>query len=270
METKKVDRNSTLRIEVTEVEPGEYLPFIKVDLDGFTKKLLLDTGAYKSSIETDDWSSKYPAIENDQGHHSQGASGVKVKCDLIEIKKIQVGNVSINNHQIERCRANIFGLDLVGDIPFEVDYKNEKLSYIQGVDKSSSQPLGRMKTGHLTVKTKIIDEEYNTILDTGATSTVVDLPYVKKHPALFKIIKRDDGTDGHSGEPIESYRCELRELTVGDKVFKSVAIIAFDFPENMRKGLKGSPIMIGNNVIRLASWQFDFKNMLWGMKMYSE
>jgi predicted aspartyl protease len=270
METKKVSRDNFLKLEVIEVETGEYLPFVKVNFDGLEKKLLLDTGAYKSSIETDDWSSQYPAIESDQSHFSHGASGVKVKCDLIEIKKITIGEVYMDNHRIERCRSNIFGLDLIGNVPFEVDYKNERLNYLQKIDKTSSQKLGRMKKGHLTVKTKINNEEYNTILDSGATATIVDLSYVKKRPSLFKLVKRDDGTDGHSGEAIKSYRYQLTELTVGDKKLKNVSIISFDFPKNMKRGFEGSPIMIGNNIIRLAAWQFDIKNMLWSLKMYSK
>ncbi|MDD0852114.1 aspartyl protease family protein [Halobacteriovorax sp. GB3] len=263
-------KNNSLNIEVEEVEPGEYLPFLKVVLDGVERKLLLDTGAYKSSIKTDDWSSQYPAIESDQTHFSIGASGVKVKCDLIEIKNFEIGNTNLNNHRIERCRSNIFGLDLIGDVPFELDYRNSKLNYVQELDESTSQKLGRMKKGHLTVRTKLNEVEFNTILDTGATATIVDLSYVKKHPELFKILKRDDGTDGHSGESIESYRYELCELIVGDKTLKNISIISFDFPENMKKGFEGSPIMIGNNIIRMAAWQFDLTNMLWRIKDYTD
>ncbi len=96
-----------------------------------------------------------------------------------------------------------------------------------------------MKKGHLTVKTRLNGEEFNIILDTGATATIVDLSYVKKHPELFKLLKRDDGTAGYSGESIKSYRYELSELIVGDKTLKNISIISFDFPENMKKVLKG-------------------------------
>lgn len=66
-----------------------------------------------------------------------------------------------------------------------------------------------MKKGHLTVKTILNGEEFNTILDTGATASIVDLSYVKENPELFTLLKKDDGTDGHSGESIESYRYQL-------------------------------------------------------------
>jgi predicted aspartyl protease len=263
-----MNTNSFLKLELAEVEPGEHLPYVSVIFDGKQKKLLLDTGAKKSSIVTDDWSSQYPVIENDQNHFSQGASGVKVKCELIEINKLEIGNVSISDHQIKRCQSDIFGLDLIGDTPFEVDYKKGRLNYLLKIDKSSSHKLGRMKKGHLTVKTKIKDEEYSTILDTGATVTIVDLSYVKKHPSLFKLIKRDDGTDGHSGEEIKSYRYKLSQLFIGDVSLKNISIISFDFPDNMKRGFEGSPIMIGNDILKLATWKFDLKNMLWQMTMY--
>ena len=113
-----MNQDKYLDIEVKEVESNEYLPFVKVKFDGIEKDLLLDTGAYKSSIETDDWLKKYTPIESDQSHFALGASGVKIKCDLIEIEKIQIGNLELNNHRIERCKSNIFGLDLIGNIPF--------------------------------------------------------------------------------------------------------------------------------------------------------
>jgi len=268
LEKSKVDKNEYLSISVEEVVSGEFLPYIKIIMDGVERKLLLDTGAYKSSVETDEWSKTYSPIESDQTHFSHGASGIKVKCDLIEIKKIEIGDVHLANHYIERCKRNIFGLDLIGDSPFEVDYKNKKLKYLSVLDKAASQKLRRMRSGHLTVKTKLNGREYNTIIDTGATATVVDLSFVQKYPKLFKLVKRDDGIDGHSGESIESYRYQLLELMVGDKTLRDISIIAFDFPDNMKKGLKGSPIMIGNNIIGLAIWQFDLRNMLWNMKEY--
>ncbi len=101
-------------------------------------------------------------IESDQSHFALGASGVKIKCDLIEIEKIQIGNLELKNHRIERCKSNIYGLDLIGNIPFEVDYKSGKLRYIEELDKNTSHELGRMKKGHLTVKTIFNGEEYNT------------------------------------------------------------------------------------------------------------
>ncbi len=108
----------------------------------------------------------------------------------------------------------------------------------------------------------------NTILDTGATASIVDLSYVKENPELFTLLKRDDGTDGHSGESIESYRYQLNELTIGNTVLKSLSIISFEFPVNMKEGFEGSPIMIGNNIIQLALWKFDLNNMLWDMQEY--
>ena len=267
-EIKRMNTNNFLKIEVTEVEPGEYLPYVRVKFDGDEKSLILDTGAKRSSIITDDWSNKYPALESEQNHFFKGSSGVKVKCELIEIKKLEIGKVIISNHQIERCKSDIFGLDLIGDIPFEIDYKNERLNFISNLDKYNSHQLGRMKTGHLTVKTRINGEEYNTILDTGATSTIIDLSYVKEHPGLFKLIKRDDGTDGHSGETVKSYRYQMSQLKIGDVIIKNISIISFDFPDNMKRGFEGAPIMIGNDVIKLASWQFDIKNMLWNMTLY--
>jgi hypothetical protein len=55
-------------------------------------------------------------------------------------------------------------------------------------------------------------------------------------------------------------------LKVGALELNNVDIVAFDYGDDFRKKMEGTPLILGSNVIYQAKWSFDVKQSVWAVE----
>lgn len=238
-------------------EPGKFVTDIEVLVDGIKKRFLLDTGAASSNIQEDQDTAKYSVLEKGE---SKGASGKAEICDVVQPTSIVIGLHPISKPKLKRCGRSILGLDLLGDLIFQVDLSHKNLNVLDKVPSNHQTfPIKRLKPGHVTIPMKFGSQKVDVLFDTGADTTVIDARFIKNHSDLFKLLRSEDGTDAN-GHKIESKIYECSSVEIGNFKLKNVEMAAFDFGSYLRESMEGSSVILGNNVISKAVWTFDLKN----------
>lgn len=264
-EMKESSMIESIPIQVTEKEPGVYLPYIDIVVDGQNMTFLLDTGAATSSIETNDHTSKYPSKGKTE---SKGASGKATPCDQIQPDKFAFGGQEVSKPMLKRCDRNVLGLDMLRNVVFQVDFLKKKLNVLKELPAGkASQSIRIISTGHVTIPLTLGGKTIDVLYDTGSDATVIDCQFIENNPKLFSLVRSEDGFDAH-GNRIPSKIYKTPSLKVGDLNVNDVEMAAFDFGPFMRGKMEGAPIILGNNVITKGKWSFDLEKSQWTLEVY--
>lgn len=261
MTTKKgAFQITTIPLVLRSTGYGTFVPDVEVLVDGVTKIFLLDTGAATSSIANDAHVDSYPSIG---AKESKGASGIGKAGDVIQPETMVVGGYSFRKLKITRCTPSLLGLDRLQEVVFQVDLKAKNLIFLNHLPAEVPKyPIHRLAPGHMTVSLVAGKVTVDALFDTGADTTVIDTQFVKNNMNLFKMLRSEMGIDALGNQiPSEVYLCE--SVRVGELFMKDVEMAAFDFGDHMRKHMEGAPIILGNNVIKNATWTFDLNLNQW-------
>ena len=238
---------------------GGYHVNIHLKVDGHKTKVLLDTGAPTSRVQSDEVLSKYPVVDKSE---SKGVSGKGVEFSVIAPKMIALGNSEIASPKITISEGlGVLGLDILENFIFQYDLKNSVLRIVEKLNPVTF-PLKRLKRGHITIPLVAGKELNYGLVDTGADISLVDKRYIDAHPELFTLLRKEDGTD-HNGNKVESFIYACKELKVGNLTLKDVEMATFEFPDFLRSRLEGTDFLLGNNVIGNGKWTFDLKKNFW-------
>ncbi len=234
---------------------------IELFVEGKSKLFVLDTGAVKSSICRDSQTENFQLVKIAV---STGASGKSIAADIVKVGEIKLGNYIFQNKNLSRSNVNLFGLDFLEAVVFQVDLKKKQLTFLN----QQMQMLGklrRLKTGHFIVPIKIQNISTEVLFDTGADITVINTKFINDNSNLFEWIRKENGADAH-GHVIESEIYSCNKFQIGSLQLEKVEMATFDFSEHMIKKMEGVPIILGNNVIEKAKWTFDLKNEYWNVE----
>jgi predicted aspartyl protease len=247
-----------LKLKMT--EPGKFVPEILVNVDGSQQLFMLDTGAVSSRVALNEHTKTYPHVGKSE---SRGASGQTKNCDLIQPKRISLGNHLVSHTQIRRCEDSLFGLDQLKNSLFQIDLKNKTLRLLKNLPgEVQSFSVRRLSPGHITIPINITGAPVDALFDTGADTTVIDTLYVQNNSDHFQLIRSEDGTDAN-GFKISSKTYLCSSIQIGSLKLQNVEVSAFDFGDFLRQKMEGSPIILGNNIISKAVWSFDLKTGHW-------
>jgi hypothetical protein len=194
----KEQKDDIISLDVLQPEPGYYRPYMDVTIDGRKKRFQFDIGAPQTCIEYDEDVSQY-RVESHKG--SGGGFGSIEYFEVVRPQSLQIGQHRFLRLPIQRARQNqkresVQGIDCLKDIPFEIDFKNKKLTLLsQTPNDIEKLPLRRFKTGHFMIPIKVDKTNNYALFDTGAVKTCVDLNFVKHHPESFSFIRSDQGKD---------------------------------------------------------------------------
>jgi predicted aspartyl protease len=243
-------------------EKGNKLPFVSTTIDGRESIFLLDTGAVSSSIEVNDWTKKYNAIS---ANESGAAGGTVRQSDVIKVGTIKIGCHELIGRNLSRGGRSLLGTDLLPKI-FEIDYQSNSINYLTNFG-GTKLDLRRLKTGHFAIPLKVGHTSVFALFDTGADSTILDERFINEHTELFDHVRAETGTDAH-GNKIQSDVFSSELVEAGNLALNAVEFATFEFGAHMRKSMEGIPIILGNNVIEKAKWQFDLNNNWWSNEQY--
>lgn len=219
----------SLPLFITTSSNGTYLPEIQLLVDGHPMLFLLDTGAASSSVGLDEHTKRYASLGSAE---SRGASGQATSCDRIQVEQMSMGQREFGKTTIKRCGRNILGLDLLGELVFEVDLAGRQLTILKHLPGDApAQPIRRLAPGHVTIPLILDQQTVDVLFDTGADTTVIDSRYLDAHPQSFELVRSEEGQDAN-GNPIPSnvYRCHA--VGVASLQLSGVEMAAFEFGEH--------------------------------------
>lgn len=197
-----------------------------------------------------------------------GISNSSYVTDLVNLN-LDLGDWHISNAIIGRTDRIPFdcliGNDFFINKNFKIDFNKYEITDLDGpIDLEKSFPLQVYRNdtgGHFGFEMTLAHRKVETIFDTGATSTVVSLDFVKKHTEHFKLIKEIFVTDANNAE-LKVGLYELDEISFGGTTLKKINVYALDL-SNLKSKIPNIEIVLGLNVIQKYNWQFDIQNNLY-------
>jgi hypothetical protein len=262
-----------LQINYDDVSKETAEVYVEVKIQGQTCQFLLDTACAKTSLNFDDFSSRF------EKYGSQESSGIfgRTEYDLISIDWIDVGDmITKNNIVLSRAKKGeldrkLLGMDILKDYCLLFFFAKEKLEMRLKPDKNISTHNLILDKGFIPhIKLECCDSVCLATWDSGASVTLVDTSFIERHPTMFEQIEAGVGTDS-TGSKIETPMYIMSSIFLGDQKFpphkvagvnlshiKSVSNISMDF-------------ILGFSTLRHADWLFDFPQKKWAiLKMISE
>jgi Aspartyl protease len=254
-------------LQVTQLDHGRYRADMDVIIDGRKKQFELDSGARKTSVRSDQDIRQYPAAGKDL---SGGNFGNLVEFEIIQPKKLEIGSHVFLNARLQRTDAgrkdSLLGIDILGQHPFQVDFKNSKLSILARLPGSLKvAPLRIQSGGHIALPMAMGKKKCYVLFDTGAEATLIDAQFVKANQQLFKLTRTDKGMDS-TGKQRDTPIYEAISLQIGDLHLKNVEMAADEWNDTFRSKMEGLPIILGSNVIYHARWSFDTKKGVYAVE----
>lgn len=233
--------------------------FLDAVVDGVVMSMLLDSGAYRSSVP----------------HEEAFTSGVLPEEELIStdrrpterrvvrINRLTWGSLTATDLTVDmepRGRPGLLGMDMLGSHACHFRF-SEGLLEADGPPPAgpllplptppNRAPLLSVEWGETTV---------SAVWDTGGGITTVDRTWALAHPDLVAITAEfGTGTDWH-GRTQTNPRGRLSSCRIGEVTFpeQDCGVVA-----NWPAPLKAIPIIVGLPLISQANWYMDFPNKRW-------
>ncbi|MFO1103061.1 MAG: hypothetical protein U1E20_09185 [Methylocystis sp.] len=229
----------------------------------------LDTGASSTRLRLASWNKDLRVLGESV---STGASGATMRCDDVEAPKVELvasegNNVARVNYEITRCPTDagddLLGLDFFRGARFSLDVDRRELVFF-GEAIASGQPKALRRLGP---DQRLIGIDLNFgktalvgLFDSGAEVSAVDQLFIRRHKRLFTVVNAKARASGVAGARIASKIYKIKSLDLGEgRVLRDVYAISYDF-RGLRAALgRDVSLLIGCNVIRSFSWDFDFR-----------
>lgn len=259
----------TLIIKPDEEEAEAAEIFVDGTIGGTTYRFLLDTGAARTSVIWDDYTSTFDCIEKST------SSGVFARSsdDLITVPSIAVGPISKKNFTLVRTaekrpdRSNLIGMDLLKDLCCHFFFEENRIA----VD-ANDQPGGGYMFQELFLDKKFhpyVDVQFGTlkakaVWDTGAGITIVDRNFIKTHPAFFQEVGQSTGTDS-TGSKMETSMFIMAATIIGNTAFPPLKVAGVDLSYVNSTIDMPMELILGYNTLRKANWLFDFPRKKWAI-----
>jgi gag-polyprotein putative aspartyl protease len=259
----------TLIIKPDEEEAEAAEVFVDGTIGGNTYRFLLDTGAARSRVITDDYTSTFDSIEK------SASSGVFARSsdDLITVPSIEVGPISKRNFRLVRtaekgtARSNLIGMDLLKDFCCHFFFDENRVS-VDANDESGGgytfQELFLDKKFHPYVDVQFGTLKAKAVWDTGAGITIVDMNFIKTHPAFFQEAGQSTGTDS-TGSKMETPMFIMAATIIGNIVFPPQKVAGVDLSHVNSTIEVPMELILGYSTLRKANWLFDFPRKKWAI-----
>lgn len=228
----------------------------KMSLNGRPFECLVDTGARHTMVQTK-FINDFKVVGTTTGG---GLSDSNQITELVNAD-LKVGDWEIKNATIGRTPRIPFecliGNDFFMTKNFSIDMKNFKVEIAQSNDQEFHQ-LNIYKNeygGHFGFNITIADNSIETLFDTGAASTVVDLDFVREHSKHFTLVKEIDVLDGNSAT-LKAGLYKVDQLQFGDVNLQNVEVYVLDL-SGLKNKLPSVVAILGMNIIKDFKWSFN-------------
>lgn len=259
--------NLTIIQDEEDVEAAEV--FVDGMIGGNNYRFLLDTGAARTTVRFDDYTSTFDCIEK------SNSSGVFAKSsdDLIMVPSIELGPISKQNFTLARMagtgsgRNNLIGMDLLKDFRCHFCFDENRVvvdEYDAAEAGYAFQELLLDKKFHPYVDIWFGTVKGQAAWDTGAGITVVDSNFIAKYPALFQAAGQSHGTDS-TGFKMETPMFIMAATRIGEHEFPPHKVAGVDLSFVNSAIEMPMDLILGYSTLSKANWLFDFPHKQWAI-----
>ena len=238
-------------------------------VDGRKRRFLLDTGAARTRVRFDEYSSKFEKVGTDQ------TSGVfsTNQSDLIRVPTIKLGPILEKDVTIARASKNghdtrnIFGMDILKNYCCHFLFDDKRVKVDLGNERDTDhiyQDLILGKRFHPYVDVNLGSLRGRAIWDTGSGITVVDLSFAKQYPSIFSEAGLSVGTDS-SGTTMATPIFMMSPATIGRCLFPSRRVAGADLTQVNSGSDLHAELILGYDLLKKTNWIFDFPHKKWAI-----
>ena len=241
--------------------------FVDGTIGGNPYRFLLDTGAARTNVRFDDYTSTFDSSEQ---HNSSGVFA-KSSDDLITVPSIEVGPIRKRNFTLARKAENnrdlrnLIGMDLLKDFCCHFFFDEDRVSVDPSDEAGETytfQELLLDAAFHPYVDVQFGKFQVKTGWDTGAGITVADLNFIEKHPAFFQEVGRSHGTDS-TGHTLETPMFMMAATVIANTEFPPHKVAGVDLSHVNATIEAPMDLILGYSTLSQANWLLDFPGRRW-------
>ena len=264
------EASSVIPLTLTQGDNGAGRIYLPVRFSNALGTMRLDTGASTSRIALAPWNKDLPALAQS---NSTGASGKTTRCDDVEAQRVELkasqgNNIARAKYLVTRCAANdgddLLGLDFFKGARFSLDFDKSEMTFFGPAHASDQAKPFRLlgpEKRLVGVDLRIGNATVSGLFDTGAEVSAVDQQFVVKNKKLFTLVKKKSKASEAGGRQFTSRLYKASELDLGDgRIVRDVLVLVYDFGP-LRDALgRGTPFILGYNLLSRFNWELDFKS----------
>lgn len=251
-----------LIIEPDAEDPDFAAVMVDATVAGRPYRLLLDTGAARTTLGADEYTSALRPAGEDA---SSAAFGSQATQPVVTVTDVVIGPLRIAELNVTRSgrgAGQVLGMDVIGRncCHFQLEAGLLGLEAPPGVTAGCELELGRR--GHIYLDVHWPGASGRACWDTGAGATVVDRGFWLAHPDLFEQVGASAGTDAN-GDRSETPLLLMTGPVIGDRAFARHKAVAVDLSGVNSAADQPMDLILGYPTIRQADWLFDFPARRW-------
>jgi hypothetical protein len=255
-------REMPLIIEPDADDPDFATVMVDATIAGRPYRLLLDTGAARTQLNVDEYTSALQPVGEDVSSASFGGS---VTEPVVTITDLAIGPLRLAELDVTRSQhgaGQVLGMDVLGQYccHFRLEACVMGLETPAACRVDNELILGRR--GHVYVDVHWPGVSARACWDTGAGATIVDRDFWLSHPDLFEQLGVSAGTDAN-GEHVETPLLIMAGPVIGQRTFSRHKAVAVDLSLVNSTLEYPMELILGYPTIRQADWLFDFPARRW-------
>jgi hypothetical protein len=253
-----------LVVEPDRDEPSFACVYVDGTVAGRAYRFILDTGAARTQLTTDEYTGSLPAAGADS---SAGAFGGWASNPLATVTGLVAGPLRAATLDVTRAAdgPNLLGMDVLGQhrCVFRLDAGVVVIDEPDGVEADHELLLGERR--HPYVDLHWPGATGRAVWDTGSGPTLVNQDFWLAHPWLFEEAGSTSGTDS-KGTRMETPLLRMAGPVIGGREFQGHLVVSVDL--SAANSTPGHPadLIVGYPTIRQADWLFDFPARRWGFR----
>ncbi|MHB1431536.1 MAG: aspartyl protease family protein [Streptosporangiaceae bacterium] len=190
-------------------------------------RLLLDTGAARTQLRADDYTSALRPVGADESSASFGGS---VTEPVVTVTDLALGSLRLASLDVTRgghSRAQVLGMDVLGRYRCHFRLEAGVLELDAPPGTGAGLEFMHGPRGHVYLDVHWPGVTARACWDTGAGVTVVDHAFWLSHPELFEQVGANSGTDAN-GDRAETPLLLMAGPVIGQCAFERHKAVAVD------------------------------------------
>ena len=240
--------------------------FVDGTVGGKCYRFLLDTGAARTSLILDDYTSTF---ESAAKHASSGLFATN-SDDLIVVPNLEVG--PIVRKSLSVCRvvdrpaavSSLIGMDLLRELSCHFKFDENRVVVDFMPERNAFHDLYLDDRFHPYIDIQFGTTTAKAVWDTGASITVVDSQFVEKHPTFFRRVGESTGTDA-SGSQQTTPMYSMSDAVIGGYSFPPHKVAGVNLSHVNATLAIPMDLIVGYSTLRRANWLFDFPGKRWAI-----
>lgn len=237
---------------------------VDATIAGRPYRLLMDTGAARTQLRADDYTSALRPVGADESSASFGGS---VTEPVVTVTDLALGSLRLASLDVTRgghSRAQVLGMDVPGRYRCHFRLEAGVLELDAPPGTGAGLEFMQGPRGHVYLDVHWPGVTARACWDTGAGVTVVDHAFWLSHRELFEQVGASTGTDAN-GDRAETPLLLMAGPVIGQCAFERHKAVAVDLAGVNATLEHPMDLILGYPLIRQADWLFDFPAGRWAV-----